>query len=377
MAATLVDERQALRSACTVFVGGHPRQLPGQELIEIGEWCNSQGYEADLYGAGKLIGEFESRVAILLGKPSAVFMPSGTMAQQIASRIWSDRSANPTIGMHPTCHVENHEQKGYAFLHNLKPILVGESTRPILAKDIKSMALSPASLIVELPAREIGGQLPEWDQLAEIKKCCRERDIRLCLDGARLWESKAFYDERSYADICAGFDSVYVSFYKGIGAPAGAMLLGDAAFIGEARVWQRRHGGNLFQQQAYVAGAAMKFDQRIARMPAFFERAKCLAKALSSVEGVVVNPKSPQSSMMHLHFPASVEAIEAARDEIAEVEKLWLGAPRGASGVPGWCAFEISVGENLMTQDVNMVADAYRRLLEGARGIDHAARSGA
>ncbi len=360
-------QRQALRMACTSTVPGHTRLPPGEELVRIGEWCKAQGVEADVYGSGKLMQDFETKIAELLGMEAAVFMPSGTMAQQIGARIHCERANNPRLGMHPTCHVEIHEQKGYAFLHQLKPVLVGDRTRPILAKDIEALAETPACLIVELPAREIGGQLPDWDQLEKIKQAAKARNIRLCLDGARLWEARAFYGERSYADICKGFDSVYVSFYKGIGAPAGAMLLSGKDFIAEARIWQRRHGGNLVQQLPFVAGAAMRFDERIARMPAYFERTQSLVRALGAVKGLVINPATPQANMFHLHFPVSQPAFEQARDAIAETEKCWLGAPRAGSDVPEWCAVEIYVGENLMNLSDDFVVDRYLRLLTMAR----------
>jgi threonine aldolase len=372
------EQRQALRNACTITVPGHTRLPPGEDLIRIGEWCKANSVDADAYGSGQLIQSFEAKVAALLGTEAAVFMPSGTMAQQIAARIHCERAVgygkSERLGMHPTCHLEVHEQRGYAFLHQLKPVLVGDRTRPIVAKDIESLVEIPGCLIVELPAREIGGQMPNWDELQSLKQAARARGIALQLDGARLWEAATGYAGHSHADICKGFDSVYVSFYKGIGAPAGAMLLGDKSFIAEARIWQRRHGGNLVQQLPFVAGAAMRFDERLARMPAYFERAKALARALSAIDGVVINPAVPQANMFHLHLPASHQAVEEARDRIAESEKCWLGAPRGASDVPGWCAMELYVGENLMTLDDDFVVGAYRRLLGGARKIDAGSR---
>ena len=93
-----------------------------------------------------------------------------------------------------------------------------------------------------MPQREIGGQLPSWSDLEAQVAWARDRGVAVHMDGARLWESGPFY-ERSYAEIAALFDSVYVSFYKGIGAIAGAALSGPAPFIGEARLWQRRSGG--------------------------------------------------------------------------------------------------------------------------------------
>ena len=108
------EQRQALRNACTLTVPGHARLPPGEELIRIGEWCKAQGFDADVYGSGKLIQSFETRIAGLLGLEAAVFMPSGAMAQQIAARIHCERAGNARLGMHPTCHVEIHEQRGYA-----------------------------------------------------------------------------------------------------------------------------------------------------------------------------------------------------------------------------------------------------------------------
>ncbi len=360
------EQRAALKRACTTIIPGHSNAVPGAELIAVGEWCRIHGYDADVYGSGKFINEFEARIAALLGKPAAAFMPSGTMAQQIAVRVWADRTKTPVFGMHPTCHLELHEQQGYAFLHQLKAVHIGPRNSPITAKHIAELTQPISAVIVELPAREIGGQLPTWAELEAIKQVTREREIKLCLDGARLWESRAFYKNCSYADICAGFDSVYVSFYKGIGGMAGAMLLGDTGFIAEARVWQRRHGGNLVQMLPFVASAAMRFDERIAHMPAWFERAKTFAKTMAAVDQLLVNPNPPQANMLHLHFPVATTALEFARDKIAAEEQCWLGAPR-ASDLPNWSAMEIYVGENLMGLSDDYVAAQYAKLLAMAR----------
>ncbi len=84
--------------------------------------------------------------------------------------------------------------------------------------------------------------MPAWNELREIAAIAQARGVKLHMDGARLWEAREAYAPHSFADVCAHFDSVYVSFYKGIGALAGAMLLGPEDFIAEARVWRRRHG---------------------------------------------------------------------------------------------------------------------------------------
>src|SRR4029079_8440319 len=131
------------------------------------------------------------------------------------------------------------------------------------------------------PQRGIGGQLPSWDELVAIVGWARERGVALHLDGARLWEAAPFY-RRSHKEIAGLFDSVYVSFYKGLGGIAGCVLAGPASFIAEARVWQRRHGGTVVHLFPYVLSARLALAERLGRMPAYVARAATLAERLRS-----------------------------------------------------------------------------------------------
>jgi threonine aldolase len=365
------DEQDALRRRCSIVVSGHGDDAPGAELARVAEWCSQSGWQADRYGEGALIGAFEARVAALLAKPAAVFMPSGTMAQQIALRIACDRAKNSVIAMHPTSHLELHEEHAYARLHSLRAILLGERERPTLARDLNELGETPAALLVELPAREIGGRLPDWPELVALMTLAGERGIWRHMDGARLWEAREHFAPASYADICAQFDSVYVSFYKGIGALAGAMLLGTEDFIAEARVWRRRHGGTLVQLHPFVASAAMRLDGQLAKMAAYRARAAAFAESLAGIDGLSVDPAPPQVNLFHLHFEASTEALIAARDRIAGEDSAWL-APRFSAG-PGPClaSAEIYVGDSLLAvprgEDRRLLAPLYARMLDLAR----------
>src|SRR6266540_4458614 len=173
----------------------------------------------DRYGSGERIEGLEQSVAELLGQEAAVFMPSGTMAQQIALRLWSEQKRNATVAFHPTCHLELHEEKGYERLHGLHARLVGDPNRLITLADLEAIREPLAALLLELPQREIGGLLPDWDDLVAQAGWAREHDVALHLDGARLWEAGPFYG-REYAEIAGLFGSVYVSFYKGLGGLA-------------------------------------------------------------------------------------------------------------------------------------------------------------
>ncbi len=304
----------------------------------------------------------------MLGFESARFMPSGTMAQQIVARVWSERShGRRVIGMHPTCHLELHEARGYERLHRLNAVLVGEAHRPMTAEDLAAVAGPMATVIVELPTRENGGQLPSWEELVDLCGSARERGIAIHLDGARLWEAAAGY-QRSPRDVATLFDSAYVSFYKGIGALPGAMLLGPADLIGEAKVWQRRSGGNLHTMTPNWASAAMRLDDRREQMPVYRERALEVADVLSRIDGVTVNPDPPQVNMFHVFIPGDAESLLAARDVIAEERGLWLHGSLQPTDVPGIQRFEVTIGEGAVGVDLDEIDVAFRRLLSLAGG---------
>ena len=208
-----------------------------QERLRAVAEATGDDERLDKYGKGDRIERLESRVAALLGKEAAVFMPSGTMAQQIALRIWSERRGIRTVAFHPTCHLELHEEKGYERLHGLHGRLVGDPTGSSRSPISRTSTTPLAALLLELPQRELGGRLPERDDLVAQTSWARERGVALHLDGARLWEAQPYYGRPRLAGL---FDSVYVSFYKGLGGLAGAALASDADTVAEARVWQRR-----------------------------------------------------------------------------------------------------------------------------------------
>jgi threonine aldolase len=358
--------RAALKLHCNRGITGHPTPLPQNELFAIADWMAANNYTADTYGTGQLIADFEIKVAKLLGKPAAVFMPSGKMASLIALRIWTDRAHNADFGMHQTAHLELHEEQAYKKLHGMRGRFLGKADAPILAADLQYYDVPLSAIVLELPMREIGGQLPPWDDLLKQRDIAKSRSTKLHLDGARLWETRAFYRDQSYADIAALFDSVYVSFYKGIGGLSGSMLLGDEAFIAEARVWLTRHGGTIFQQYPTVASAAMRFDQRLQRMPEYFARTLSFVDAVKALPGVKVLPDPPQVNIVHLHFDMPAHRWEAARDHLAAGERIWMGKARNPKDAER-TEVEIYVGEGLMALTNEEVMGAFDKLIAFTR----------
>jgi threonine aldolase len=337
------EEKRAIFARCERVLGGHP-PVPVREQLEALASEAAEGEEADAYGEGKLVADFEQEIAGLLGKEAAVFLPSGTMAQQIVLRIWSERTGHSTVAFHPTCHLELHEEKGYQRLHGLHARLVGDPHALLTLADLQGVAEPIAALLLELPQREIGGQLPLWEDLEVQTAWARGRGAAVHMDGARLWESAPFYG-RSYAEIAALFDTVYVSFYKGIGGVTGAALAGPADIVAEARVWQVRHGGRLRQVFPYVLSARANLRTRLPRFPHYHERAVEVARVLSAIPGITLTPDPPQAHMMHVYLHGNPERMSAEALAIAREERVLLFRGLRQTQLPGWWMFELSIGD--------------------------------
>ena len=357
------DERQHLRRSCRLVVPGQMERSAADDFQRLADWCRAHDVAHDRYGDGPLVHDFEHKIATLLGLPAAVFMPTGVMAQLIALRIWTEARGLRRVGLHPTSHLLLHEDQAWSALFDLHAVPLGPKERPVLAEDLIGCGQPLACVITELPIRESGGRLPSWDELQALKVEARRRGVRLHMDGARLWESTAGFGKTA-AEVAAGFDSVYVSFYKAIGALSGAMLLGDADFIAQARLWRRRLGGTQFHLSPLVASAAMPFDERLALQPALLQRARSLAAALAGLPGLRVDPPVPHVNLMNLWFDAPILAVQAARDTVAQESGVWLFGGFDAADVPGWCQLELQVGEALLPVPDETLVPLFGRALE-------------
>lgn len=339
-------------AGCERFLSGHARRSAADVAREIAEspWAQERN---DVYGKGGIVAMLESEVASMLGKEAAVFMPSGTMAQQIALRIWCDDANSNRVAFHPTCHLELWEQDAYHELHRLQAQLIGRRDRLI---ELDDLPRDVAAVLLELPQREIGGRLPTWEALVEQCETAHRNGIRLHLDGARLWECQPYY-KRSYAEIAALFDSVYVSFYKTIGALPGAMLAGPADFIESARIWQRRHGGNLYNQTMNAISAKICLDRRLPRIAEYVAKAAEVATLLREFPRITVAPESPPTNMMHLYFEGDREALTRAVLTIAEEDRVGLFFTVGDAG-----KVESSIGDSALDLPTDEVRHLFTKL---------------
>jgi threonine aldolase len=359
-------EVEALRNSCTRFLGGHGNRSAAAQLAAI-----PADVEPDVYGEGGVVAELEAEVATLLGKPAAVFVPSGTMGQQIVLRVHADRRGRRTVLYHPQCHLAVHELGAAERLHDLHGRAVGDRNRVISIDDLRAgtdgrmpVAEAPAALLLELPQRDLGGQLPAWDELVAQVEWARSVGAAVHMDGARLWQCAGFYD-RPFASIAAPFDTAYVSFYKDIGAFAGAAVAGPADVMAEVREWRQRHGGTLYSMWPHAASALAGLRARLPRMPAYRAQALALADVLRDLPGVQLVPDPPHGSMCHFVLKRDAAALQATATKMAREDGIWTWGAFFPTEIPGFSRTELSVGDATLEWTPAEFRGVIERLLAG------------
>lgn len=247
----------------------------GQEEFDLrkDDMAISQIFDKDIYGNGTQKSSFETAIARLLGKQHGIFFSSGVQAQLSALKIHCDRRGRNITAWTVNAHLENAEERSFEQLFGLRRILIGDGGKTLpklqhIASIINlPLAERPAAVLLEVPDRTLGCVTYSYDELAEISQVCRDHDVALHLDGARLWEIMPYYEKtanKSFADICALFDTVYVSMYKGLGGVSGAVLcLGSLEDLGLAKMWQRRAGGNLVTMMYETADCERAFNESV------------------------------------------------------------------------------------------------------------------
>ncbi|MEV4071418.1 threonine aldolase family protein [Nonomuraea fuscirosea] len=309
----------------------------------------------------------ERRLAELLGKESALFFPSGTMAQQTALRVHADRLGRRTFAAHPQSHLDVWEEQGYNAVHGLRLRRTGDPHELMTAADLAAAAAEPlAAAVWELPQRDLGGLLPTWDELGAQVALVRATGAAAHLDGARLWEAQTYY-RRPFDEIAALFDTVYVSLYKSLQGVRGAVLASDAATVEVARVWRQRLGGGIRDAWPLALAALVHLDTLAEKMPAYREHAIAVAAAINADGAARAHPDPPQTPMFHVHLPAGRHAVERAGQEILAEHGIQLWGRVRSASEPGRSAFEVSVGENAMEFTPDEVVGLIHDVLARAR----------
>jgi threonine aldolase len=260
--------------------------------------------------------ELCDRMAGLLGKQAAVFLPSGTMCNQIA--ILTHCRAGDEIIAHETAHIIQNEGGGAGALAGALILgLPGErgqfdaETLRLALRERRRNVPSQTLLEVEQTANSGGGSVWPLHRLNAVLDTAHEHGLATHMDGARLMNAVVASGVAAH-EMVAGCDSVWVDFTKGLGAPLGAVLCGTEAFIDEAWRWKQRLGGSLRQAGMCAAACLYALDHNIDRLADDHANARALARGLARNPGITV--EEPETNLVF--FDTSGTGLTA--DQLAE-----------------------------------------------------------
>ena len=275
----------------------------------------------DVLGDDPTVQELEMEVAARLGKDAAVYMPSGTMTNQVALRVHTE--PGDEVILESESHIYYYEGGGPAALSGVMCHLVPGHHGILSADDVRS-ALRPENphypltrlVCLENTHNRGGGAIFPLANIHAIAELCRDRHLKLHLDGARFWNA-CVATGISPSDYAAPFDTVSVCFSKGLGAPVGSALVGSDAAIARARRFRKLLGGGMRQAGIIAAGALYALRHHCDRLADDHANAKQLANGLAQIHGIQVNPDTVQTNIVVFQVTTmpAIELVEQLETE--------------------------------------------------------------
>jgi len=251
------------------------------------------------------VNALQDRVAELLGKEAAVFLPSGSMCNQIAIRVHI-RPGGDELYAHRTSHPLVAEAGGSATLagalaHPLEGeggMFAGAALEAALPTDPDDLHQPRARLVcVEQTTNLGGGRIWRREAIDEVLAVATRHDLRTHLDGARLLNA-VVASGQSAASYAAGFDTAWIDFSKGLGAPVGACLAGSRELIEEAWRYKHMFGGAMRQAGIVASGALWALDNNVERLAEDHANARFLAEGLAELDGVAIDPTTVETNIV-------------------------------------------------------------------------------
>ncbi|MEX1828872.1 low specificity L-threonine aldolase [Luteibacter sp. CQ10] len=309
----------------------------------------------DAYLHEGAVGKLEARFAAMLGKEDAVFMPTGTMANQVALRILCGERRH--LLLQKESHVYRDEEDATPVLSGINPVPLDGGTDEALVASAEAAfnqrgedpyPVEIGAISIESPVRRLDGSCVDLSVIQRLSELARPNGTGMHLDGARLllMSGQAGFDPRTYA---APFDTVYVSLYKYLGAPFGAILAGDKARMERARHVRHIFGGTLYHGWPAALPALRHLDGFTERFAKVRAAGEALLKRLDTVPGIRVErvPRASNIAILRLD-----DRVAAGLGERAHQADIALGGAQDGR-------LPIAFNETLLRRPVEAIAAVF------------------
>jgi threonine aldolase len=317
--------------------------------------------ERDRYGEGGAVATLEKKFEAITGKEKAIFMPSGTMANQLAIAVLSGE--NTKVFVQDLSHVYRDEADAAqsVFQKRLMPLAKDETcfTAAMLQQAVETMGEQEVfksgigAVSIENPVRRADGKMVPVSEIKKISEYCHANNIKLHLDGARIFMAAA-WSGVSVKEYAAYFDTVYISLYKYLGAAAGAILCGDKKVMEKMPHLIKIHGGSMYGNWANAAMALHRLDGLEARLQKAVTASATLFAALNKIPGITITALNDGTNIYQLQLGKAVDGkkLQAA---LRSSYNIRLPFPDTNNRVM------LTVNETLLYRDVDYITGAFKK----------------
>lgn len=333
---------------------------PQEYLEKLSEINKAKPIEPDFYGNGGETSLLENKFAKITGKEKAIYLPTGTMANQLAIKLLN--GSNTKVIVPENSHIFRDEADAAQSVHSLRLVPIGKEKPYFELEDLKRAVdyldktevfkSGLGTVVIENPVRRDDGTVVPIDTIKEISKYCKENGYRLHLDGARLHLASA-YTGISVSEYASYFDTVYISLYKYLNAAGGAILCGDSGLIGQIPHQIKVHGGTVFQTWQNTSMAVHYLNGIEMRWEKVTRSAKQLISELNKIDGISIAELVNGTNIYHLKVDRKIKL-----KDFAGVLYKEYNIQLGRANEDGIVKFAIN--ESLLNREVGEIANAWQ-----------------
>ncbi len=276
----------------------------------------------DQFGEDPTINQLQDRIADLLGKEAAIWLPTGTMANQVALRMLTQPGDDVVVSRE--CHAVWHETGGAGANAGIQFTEIGSQgvftvEEFLAARKPRGHIIYPPTTLVEIENthNRAGGVIFPQDEVERICQAAREHEVASYLDGARLWNTAVALNHPP-AELAAPFDLVSVALSKGLGAPGGSLLAGSKALINRAYRHRRMMGGAMRQVGIFAAAGLYALEHNMARLAEDHANTRLIAERLAESSRIALELTAVQTNILVFNLtpdaPDAATVVNQARD---------------------------------------------------------------
>ncbi|MBL7703591.1 MAG: hypothetical protein JNM14_15175 [Ferruginibacter sp.] len=361
--ASAIDNYNSLGPSSPIikFFGDGEMYEPADYINELQKAHAATAIVRDRYGSGGVVEALEKKFVEITGKEKAIFMPSGTMANQLAIAVLS--GDNTKVFVQDTSHVYRDEADAAQSVFNKRLMPLAKDETYFTAKQLQEAVENLSNeevfksgigaVSIENPVRRTDGRSVPFEEIQKISAYCRSNNIKMHLDGARIFMASAWTGV-SIKEYASYFDTVYISLYKYLGAGAGAILTGPAAVMDKMAHLIKIHGGSMYSNWTNAAMALYKLEGFETRLQNAIKMSAEIFSELNKVPGISIKPLDGGTNIYNMALGKEIDG-KKMQQTLNKEFNIRMPRPNDKNHT------QLTVNETLLYQNAAFIINAFKK----------------